>query len=625
MRSVANQPAQHTMLNEALAYRERGFSIIPLAAKGKEAVIKWTPYQRVKPTIGEIKQWFGPAFASRNLGLVTGAASGIVVLDVDKPDEFEEALPRTPIVATGKGYHVLFKHPGFPVGNTSLPYGDIRGDGGYVVAPPSVHPNGKLYEWTLGLDTPLADMPEWLLALAKKPEPVSVSAPANDNTETTPYGKAWFQDVDELAKATKGGRNDLLNRVACKGASLHASGQLDEHEARRALFKACDANGLIRDDGPGSVIATIRSGWETGLRNPRCPAETERTPIEAPKPGKLNLVRLSDVKLEKVSWLWPGVLAKGKLSIFAGEGGVGKSTIIADLAARITTGKQWPACKDRAEIGDVLILQLEDGVADTLKARFIAAGGDPERFHTIPSVVDAEGGVRPFNFKNDMTALTEAVRELQAVRLIVIDPIMGYMGDLNSDKAAEVRKLTTPLQLLAQETNASVLMVAHRNKSQDQSAMNSVQGSGAFTQAVRTAFGFVKDETSANDRRVMSSMKNNLAKDNVSWGYTIEPCTVEEDGLLVETSRIAWETESYKATAEDVLRSNREGGKKLLAAEDFITSELRAGPKRSDELLSKAQASGISRSTFYKASERVEVLKCSRNGSDVWELPKEPF
>ena len=492
-----------------------------------------------------------------------------------------------------------------------------------MVAPPSIHPNGSVYELIHSFDdTPLAELPQSFIELARKPnvEAVALFAPANDNDETTPYGEAWFKDCEELGRATDGGRNNLLNVVAAKAGSLIAGGQLNENDAVLAMIEASRTNGLVRDDGMSQVRATIRSGMKAGMRHPRMPAETEQTHAADAKPGKIMFQRLSDVHLEQIDWLWPGVLARGKLTIFAGEGSVGKSTVVTDIAARITTGSRWPASNDNAETGDVVIIQLEDDIADTVKARFVAAGGDPHRLITVPGAKDEETGtLRALNFQADMAALTQQLKELPDLKLVVIDPIMGYMGNLNSDKAAEVRKLTTPLQILAQETNAAVLIVAHTNKSQDQNAVNSVQGSAAFTQAVRTAFRFSKDETSANDRRVMSSMKNNISKGNVSWGYTIETRQAVEGEMVVDTSGVVWEADTHRATADDVLRKNRDSGKKLLEAEDFLIRELADGPKPSADVRKNADASGISRNTLYRAADALGIPK-GAEGS-LWCLP----
>jgi len=115
-------------------------------------------------------------------------------------------------------------------------------------------------------------MPPWLLDLAKTKADNDNGSIAHD-CETTEYGRAWYKDVEALAKTSEGRRNSLCNEVACKAGSLIAGGQLSTRDARKALIQACRDNGLIRDDGINLVIGTINSGLERGLLSPRGPLE----------------------------------------------------------------------------------------------------------------------------------------------------------------------------------------------------------------------------------------------------------------------------------------------------------------------------------------------------------------
>lgn len=159
-------------LKAALAYRARGFSVIPVG-KNKKPLVEWAEYQDRLPTGAEIREWWR-RWPGANVAIVTGRVSGVVVLDVDGPEAREalqgRPLPPTPCVLTGKGTHYYFQHPGFQARNfvKKLPGLDFRGDGGYVLAPPSLHPSGRRYRWAEYLslkDVALAPCPEWLLEL----------------------------------------------------------------------------------------------------------------------------------------------------------------------------------------------------------------------------------------------------------------------------------------------------------------------------------------------------------------------------------------------------------------------------------------------------------------------------
>lgn len=160
------------ILEQALAYLERGFSVIP-TGRGKKPLLPWREFQNRRATKQEVTAWWQRC-PRANVAIVTGAISGIVVLDVDGLEGQRtirgKALPPTPCAATGKGWHYYFKHPGFEAANfvRKQPGLDFRGDGGYVLAPPSLHPSGRHYRWVDGLslaEVELAPCPNWLLEL----------------------------------------------------------------------------------------------------------------------------------------------------------------------------------------------------------------------------------------------------------------------------------------------------------------------------------------------------------------------------------------------------------------------------------------------------------------------------
>ena len=151
-----------SIADAAHAYARRGWSVIPMQAHGKRPLVAWRELQQRIASIGEIDRWFRH-WPDCNVGIVTGRISGVVVVDVDArhggPDSVGQLeaqhgpLPATVEAATGGGgRHLYFAHPGTAVANRVAlrPGIDVRGDGGCVVAPPSVHPNGRRYAWVGG-------------------------------------------------------------------------------------------------------------------------------------------------------------------------------------------------------------------------------------------------------------------------------------------------------------------------------------------------------------------------------------------------------------------------------------------------------------------------------------------
>jgi hypothetical protein len=158
----SKNPNKNKLLKAALEYADLGLSVIPIRSKSKKPILNsWRPYQKKRATEKQIRKWW-EKWPSANIGIVTGKISGVVVLDFDFQNGGKESLekfveqsggpPETPIARTGNGIHLYYAHPGVEIKNRAgiFPGLDVRGDGGYIVAPPSTHPNGKRYKWLKG-------------------------------------------------------------------------------------------------------------------------------------------------------------------------------------------------------------------------------------------------------------------------------------------------------------------------------------------------------------------------------------------------------------------------------------------------------------------------------------------
>jgi hypothetical protein len=216
-----------------------------------------------------------------NVGLVTGHEFD--VLDIDGEDGMAaliQAMPADgetidgPTVCTGRGWHVYVQPTG--LGNRAgvVEHCDWRGAGGYVVAPPSVHPSGARYEWyhgaddpDFGADAPLWPAPAWLLSLLCREVPVTSTTPtARPAGRTSAYGqRALVAEAGKVALAPPGQRNSALNAAAYNCGRLVAGGELDIHEVVDQLLLAADRCGLPESE----ARRTIASGLEAGFARPR--------------------------------------------------------------------------------------------------------------------------------------------------------------------------------------------------------------------------------------------------------------------------------------------------------------------------------------------------------------------
>ena len=412
----------------------------------------------------------------------------------------------------------------------------------------------------------------------------------------TEYGiSALIAEIDAVASAKKGFRNEVLNKAACKLGSLVASGQLVQDTVEGNLVQACHLNGLTGDDGGmASVKATIRSGLTKGLQSPRYPAN-HNAAISPPK--GLTLTPASNIKPEKIDWLWEGVLARGAISILAGDPGLGKSQVSLSIAAAISSGGCWPASKQQAAQSNVIIVSMEDNASYTIVPRLIACGADLGRVHVLIAEDDS------FNLERDIPKLRGLIDSLKSVDLIIIDPVTAYMGKSDASSSTDVRRITTELAALAQDHGSSILLVSHLNKRQDGAATYRVLGSVSWMGAARTAF-FIERDSGDAERRVMVPAKNNLALDTTGFAFALQSVDLP-DGI--KTSRVIWDASSHTGTADQVLVDRGDGGDALALAVDFLRELLKSGRVESMKANKAANDNQISESTLKRAKRKLGI------------------
>ena len=270
-------------LRAALGYAAAGLAVLPLIARSKEPAIARGFHSATTNPETIRRYWRVP---DRNIGIATGALSGVWVLDIDGDDgaaslralEAQHGkLPATWISSTGRGWHIWLRYTG-PIPSSTgriAPSLDVKADGGYVVAPPSIHPSGRAYAWVVPPEGEPAEAPGWLVTLARKRPAPSISERAiasirRPNGKPDGYGAAALdREIAALAATAPGARNAALNRASFRLFQLVAGGELDGRDVADRLVEACHRNGLVKDDGLRAVVATIRSGSRAGLQHPR--------------------------------------------------------------------------------------------------------------------------------------------------------------------------------------------------------------------------------------------------------------------------------------------------------------------------------------------------------------------
>lgn len=298
---------ENAILEAALGYATLGFSVIPVhgivdgrctcgkascPSAGKHpALPSWKEFQKRRATEGEIRGWF-TGHPELNVGIVTGRISGIVVLDVDGEEGHQalreavmSKLPATPHVHTGGGGdHYFFRYPENGIANSAGKIAervDVRGEGGFVVAPPSMHRSGDTYSWvTPPGEIELAEMPLWMAASEKPKATTGARRARGKGARQAPTKNAVgirmslrqqeqivLEAADEVRSAPEGERNDTLNRVAYRLTEYESMG-LDPDLVWDQLTKAAKEAGLSDQE----VESTFSSAWNAGTEKVDEPA-----------------------------------------------------------------------------------------------------------------------------------------------------------------------------------------------------------------------------------------------------------------------------------------------------------------------------------------------------------------
>jgi hypothetical protein len=275
------------MLDAALAYAARGWPVFPCVPGLKVPVKNSHGVDDATTDTEQIIRWW-TARPDCNVAIATGTASGIYVLDFDVNSPLKKALPPTFVVRTPSGgTHHYFKNiPGLPNSASKITAGlDTRGEGGYVLAPPSfiTRPEDESGPYLIEEENEYADLPDFIIAIMKKAEPppqrkvMDVLVPPSDHYAA----KALDDECARVCNAAEGTRNDTLNRAAFSLGTLVGAHALEEEQVRAALYAAAMAAGL--EDA--ETHATIRSGLTSGIKSPRqLPERRTRTVVEVQQP-----------------------------------------------------------------------------------------------------------------------------------------------------------------------------------------------------------------------------------------------------------------------------------------------------------------------------------------------------
>ncbi len=559
----------------------------PVARNSKRPLVRWKEYQHRRPTDEEQAEWTR-RFPDANVGAVTGAISGIIVLDVDTRRNGAQAVqghavPPTRVIRTPSGgAHFYFQHPGTPVPCVPdlLPGVDLKGDGGYVLVPPSSI-NGRAYE--VAVDEPPASAPRWLLDLLQ---------------QRASRNGAGRLDETELTVLLRGVPEGQRDATATRLAGHYLAKGLPEAEVRELLLAWNVRNRPPLDPGTISKCVASVARSEGRKRTTQAPVAFAAATILAP---------------QAVRWTWAGRIPHGTFAVLAGMPGLGKSTVLAELVARLSRAQLEGAFAGNPVA--TIFATAEDSLTATVVPRLLAAGADLSRVH-----LPAQGTL----LLPDHLAALAAWQQRTGAQVVVLDPLVAHLsGRVNSWRDQDIRRVLAPAVRWAEEADVSLVAVVHLNKSDSQDILSRVGGSIAIVAAARSLLVAAPDPQAYQpSTMVLVNPKNNLAPRAPTLRYRLEGRTVTAGDETIATSGIVWLGEAADVQPEDLLaRPTAEERTERQEATDWLREMLKTGPRPSREVFVEAKRLGFSERTVWRAKKGLGVKAHNSGIGWEWSLP----
>ncbi|MDI7923386.1 bifunctional DNA primase/polymerase [Ferirhizobium litorale] len=520
------------------------------------------------------------------IGVPTGEKINAWVLDIDVPPghadgriwlaEMEERhgkLPETRTATTASGgKHYYWKYSSEVKNRASIgPGADLRGEGGYVIAPGSKMADGRRYSWDN--DAPIVDAPDWLMRLVSPRQAAPTSTTPYSYTDHSGSGDRYTEasvadELETLASHPIGGRGALVNATAYRLGRFVGANLLDRSKAEAGLFAAAQANGVVAKDGEREILAKIRRGLDAGMSHPKhipersygdgtpmrdhsgwiermkrkdatksreptieaandnapCAQSTKATANEAAdEPPSLPVVNPIDwdgLPVPQREWFIEGLVPHRQVTILAGDGGVGKSLLALQFGAASALGVETAGYSPTQ--GRVLYLGAEDEEAEFHRrlADIVRGHGrqlsDLGDFRLIPmadadallAVPDKAGVMQPTNVWNQLCDLAWRFRP----GLIVLDTVADLFGG-DEIKRGQARQFIGMLRRLAIEIDCSIILLAHPSQEGIRSGSGS-SGSTGWKNSSRSQLYFSRpdDKEADPDIRLLSTKKINYGK-----------------------------------------------------------------------------------------------------------------
>jgi hypothetical protein len=476
-------------------------------------MVKWQEYSERLPTVEEIERWW-QQYPNAGVGIVTGKVSNLIVLDVDTKkgadaNHVYRTYPTDLVVRTGSGgghFYYQYPHQNGRIPNVvgkkdGKPTGyDLRADGGYVVAPPSLHPSGRRYEWLQTGKAPAEATPQLLKFILPKSE-------LNGGATST---EPWLADA--LQGVGEGARDDTCARLA----GYFLSKGMGEDVVLQQLRNWNDKNDPPMEEQ--DLLKTLKSVQRTRARRPTGPGiQTQARDLEDSPQDLLRLMSLhqymADYGATEVTWAVKDWLPDETIAMIVSPPGTYKTWTLIDLAVSIATGTKFLGLAEVARRGPVLIYQQEDfhgqmaqRIAAVMQSRFAMGwDGDLSAEHfgiTLPPnppIYLHDNRELRFDNPDVMDVLEARINEIRPV-LVIGDPLytMAPMDDYMAKAVPHMMRLKRLRDLY----HTSFMLAHHTSKRKEKSEREDLWGSQFLNAFLETGWQVrPKTETQAVIRR----------------------------------------------------------------------------------------------------------------------------
>lgn len=422
------------MRDAAISYAARGWPVLPCNTEKKPLILHGLLNASLDPEL--IKRWW-LIWPDANIGIRTG--DGLAVVDIDQEDTPEGCdLPPTLTVKTGRGHHYYYSTPQKIQGGAhiNMPHVDLRGEGGYVIAPPSVHANGHVYTWLSDSDMVLA--PDWVLSRnfsRGRVDTHQVTDQEEDDWSWRPAAKGERDQraISFAARQVKTGQTnqrELANVIlAWNRTNEPPMGTLvDDPEAKEwAMAKAFQALQLVAGNGGERLVPTSVSKLRT-----------------------MNVER---------SWIVEGgVLTEHSKTIIYGETGTGKTFLGMQLAHAISSGTPFLGKFNVPVPKKVLYLSGENAI-DDLKVRIL---NFDKEFHYSDDVLLHHTFDLDLSQAENMNVLRACIKEYD-IDVVIIDPLYVF-ARVDEAKLLDVIGVEIAINRMIVDLNVSVVLIHHPTK-----------------------------------------------------------------------------------------------------------------------------------------------------------------